>query len=134
MTYTQLQCYWNQRSIESFKGLRYAHSLSCLSCYTKWLVCTMCMERQSNNYRMKAHIERCSGITTLVRETLDIIVYMSLWLKQKHNLLKLTSSSDAQSFLSMIENDSEENARNKQKGQCYFRISHASSSPFFENN
>ena len=34
----------------------YTHSLSCISCCAKWLVCTTCMERQSKCHRMKAHI------------------------------------------------------------------------------
>ena len=59
----QLWWHWNQKIIKSFKGLGYAHSLSCFSCCAKWLVCTVCKERQSNCCRMKAHVEKCSGIT-----------------------------------------------------------------------
>ena len=95
-----------EKNIKSFKGLGYAHSLSFLRCFAKWLICTKCMERQTNSYRMKAHRERCSGITINSIESADIYVYTSSWLKQKHDELKSTSSPDAQSFLSMIENES----------------------------
>ena len=58
-----------KKTIKSLKGLRYAHSLSWLSCCTKLLVCTICMKRQSNSYRMEAHVEECSGITVKSSKT-----------------------------------------------------------------
>ena len=85
-------------------------------------------------YRMKAHAERCSGITVKSSRTLDINVNTSSWKKWKHNELKSTSSSDAQGLLSMAENDSNGNAGKKQKVQCDLSLSHASSASFFRNN
>ena len=109
-----------EKTIKSFTGLTYAHGLSCLSCCAKWLVCTSCMERQSNSYRMTAHVERCSGTTVKSRETPDINIYFSSWTKWKHNELNSTSSPDAQNLFHMTENDSDGNAGKKQKIQCDF--------------
>ena len=72
----------SKKIMMSFKGLGYAHSLSCLSCCAKWLVCTICMERQSNGYMVKAHVEQCSGITVKSSKTPDINVYTSSWTKR----------------------------------------------------
>ena len=48
--------------------------------------------------------------------------------------MRSTSSSDAQCFLSMTENESDANAGKKHKGQCDLSLSHASSASFFKNN
>ena len=92
--------------------------MSYLSWCAKWLVCTICMERKSSRYRMKAYVKRCCGITVKLRETPDINVYTFTWSKQKHNKLKSTSSPDAQSLFSMTNNDSDRNAGKKQMRQC----------------
>ena len=82
-----------EKIIKCFKGLWYLYSLSCLCCCAKWLVCTICMERQSSSYRMKAHVERCCGIIDKSKETWDKNVYTSSWSKQsimswsQHHLL-----------------------------------------------
>ena len=44
-----------------------------------------------------------------------------------------TSSCDAQTFLSMTENESHGKAEKKQKGECYLGQWHASSTYFFQN-
>ena len=129
MPWAQLQWYWNKKNIKNFKGLGYAHSLSCLSCCAKWLICTMCMERQSNCCRMKAHVERCSGITVKSIKTPNT----SPWSKRKHKELKSSSFLDAESLFNM-ENDNDGNAGKKQKIQCDLSLSHDISASFFENN
>ena len=67
-----------EKTIKSFKGLQYTHSLSCLSCCVKWLICAICMKRQSNSYMMTAYVERCSSITIKSRETPVINVNTTL--------------------------------------------------------
>ena len=69
-----------ERIIKSFKGLAYANSLSCCSCDTNWLVCTKCMERQSNSHKMNTHVEICSGI----------IIHLSKILNRNLNTTSLT--------------------------------------------
>ena len=88
----------------------------------------MCMERQSNCYRMKAHLERCSGITVKLIETPNT----SSWSKRKHKELKSSSFLDAESLFNM-ENDNDGNA-GKQKIQCDLCLSHDIIASFFENN
>ena len=106
--------------------------MSFLSCSTKWLICTICMERQSNSYGMKAHVERCSGIIAKTRETADINVYTPSWSKQKHNELKSTNYADAQSLFHITENNSDGNAGNTQKRHCDLILSHTSHASFFK--
>ena len=62
---------------------------------------------------MKAHVERCSGITVKLIKTPDT----SLSLKRKHNKLKPVSFLDAESLFNM-ENDSGGNAGKKQKNSA----------------
>ena len=82
---------------------------------------------------MKAHVERCNGITIKSNKTPDINVYTYLWSKQKHQL-KSTSSPDAQNSFSMSQNESDGNTEKKQKGQCYLCLSYANSALFVKNN
>ena len=81
------------------------------------------MERQTNSYRMRAHVEQCSGITVKSRETPDTILYTSLWSKGEHNELKSTSSPGAQSVFGMTENESYGNAGKKQRNSVIL-VSH----------
>ena len=118
-----------EKTIKNFKGLGYAHSLSCLSCCARLLVCTMCMERQSNCYGMKAYVERCSGVIVKSIETPNT----SLSSKRKHKELKSASFLDAESLF-IMENDSDGNAGKKQKIQYDLSLSHDISVLFFENN
>ena len=78
---------------------------------------------------MKAHVERCSGITIKSIETPNT----SPWSKRKHKELKSASFLDAESLFNM-ENDSDGNAGKKQKVQCDLSLSHDISALFFENN
>ena len=87
------------------------------------------MERQSNCCRMKAHEERCNGVTAKLIKTQGT----SSWSKRKHIELKSASPPDAQSLYSMKENDCVWNAEKKQKMKCDLRLSHDISASFFEN-
>ena len=49
---------------------------------------------------MKAHVERCSGITVKSIETINT----SSWSKRKHKELKSASLLDAQSLFNMKDN------------------------------
>ena len=54
--------------------------------------------------------------------------------KKKRNKLKSILSPDAESLFSMTENESDMKTGKKQKGQCDFSLSSASSALFFVNN
>ena len=100
---------------KSFNGLGYAHSLSDLSWYAKWLICTICIERQSYRYWMKAYVQKWSGITIKLRETPDINMNTTLLTKCQHNEFKSTSSPNVQSLFSMTENESDGNAEKSKR-------------------
>ena len=88
----------------------------------------MGMKRQSNCYKMRAYVERCSSITVKSTKTPNT----SPWSERKHNKLKSSSFLDAESLFKM-ENDNNRNAGKKQKIQCDFSLSHDISASFFEN-
>ena len=71
---------------------------------------TMCMERQSNCYRMKAYVKRCSDITVKSTENPNT----SPWSKRNHKELKSSLFLDAESLFNM-ENDHDGNAGKKRK-------------------
>ena len=77
----------------------------------KWIIKITCMERQSNHYRMKPHVETCSGINVQSCKIPDT----SQSLKRKHNELKSTSYPNDQNLFSIKDNDSDGNAGKKQK-------------------
>ena len=77
---------------------------------------------------MKAHVERCSGITVKSIKTPNTFPW-----SKKHEGLKPASFLDAESLLN-IENDNDGNAGKKQKIQCDLSLSHDISASFFKNS
>ena len=76
MPYAPLQWHWNEKTLRTSKDLD-MH----LVCHVSVDVLSLFMERQSNSYRIKAHVMQCSGITVKSSKITVINDYTSSWSK-----------------------------------------------------
>ena len=83
---------------------------------------------------MKKHVEQYSSITIHLKEIPIRNFYTISWTTCPYNKLITSSSSHAQSFISMTENENYVHSEMKQKEQCDLGQWHPCSASLFEND